>query len=95
MCEVLMRDVYPRVADDIQCAICSDANVLISGGTTAGRSDLARRIHAGSARASGPLIVVASSLPDAPCPSGATIFVEEITDVSTTWLMNLVEPSCR
>src|SRR5690348_15952055 len=89
-----MRTITHSVPDDIDCAGRSTANVLISGGDSQGRAEVARLIHAQRGRAAGPLIrpAAAAVLPE--YPGGTTMFIEEVGDLNDSmqkWLMRLLD----
>jgi DNA-binding NtrC family response regulator len=63
---------------DIECAIRSGSNVLLSGADSASRTAMARFIHEQSSQANGPMIVLGSSWMGQP-PNGSTLFIEEMT----------------
>ena len=78
-----------KIQTDIECAIATEENVLISGGNSAARTALAQLIHEQSARRNGPWIVLGSKKPtqlsnepdgDAlePDEAGRTLFIEEL-----------------
>ena len=78
-----------KMHSDIECALSSDANVLIAGGDARARTALARLIHRRSERRRGSLVVFSERhptdrwtakpekalVPDAP---GRTLFIEEL-----------------
>jgi DNA-binding NtrC family response regulator len=92
-----------QIHADIECAISTGANVVISGGHAASRSVLARFIHERSAAQQGPLVIVndgdhfAAAVTDAPGSASAgdrTLFIENLTALGgpeQTELMNMLE----
>ena len=68
---------------DIQCAIRSVANVLISRGDCAGRTRLARFIHEQGPQRYGPMVVLGPGWTSQP-PEGSTLFIEELTALDDT-----------
>ena len=87
---------------DIECAISTDANVLISGGDSAARTALARLIHEHSRKRQGLMLVVGSqaiiqATPEfdaAPDAADRTIFIEELAaldEPAQAELMRLID----
>jgi DNA-binding NtrC family response regulator len=75
------------VERDIECAISSDANVLISGGDSRARASLAYLLYQRSRRNGEPFVVVdgrRSSAIHEGCepPWGSVLFIEEVGDLS-------------
>jgi DNA-binding NtrC family response regulator len=78
-----------KIQTDIECAITTEENVLISGGNSAARTALARLIHQRSSRRNRSWVVLSSNRPVEP-PSeadearlvpdatGRTLFIEEL-----------------
>jgi DNA-binding NtrC family response regulator len=78
-----------KIQTDIECAITTEENVLISGGNSATRTALARLIHQRSSRRDRSWVVLGSKIPIQP-PSeaegarpvpdavGRTLFIQEL-----------------
>jgi len=78
---------YDAVERDIECAIRSDVNVLISGGDDRRRLSLAHLLHQRTGRMDDPFVVVErgrlSEVPEGwEFPLGGTLFIEEVGDLS-------------
>ena len=89
-----MRTMSQNVAEDIECASRSTANVLISGGDRASRAEVAQIIHAQRGRAAGPLLRPDDAAPVPEYPGGSTVFIEEVGELSSPmqkWLMRLLD----
>ena len=94
-----------KIHPDIECAIATGANVLISGGHAASRAALARLIHERSTAQQSPLLVVNDSHPigtavtEASVDSkagGRTMFIEDLTALDgpeQSGLMHLFDAS--
>jgi DNA-binding NtrC family response regulator len=78
-----------KIQTDVECAITTEENVLISGGNSAARTALARLIHQRSSRRDRSWIVIdskqpippaleADEAPLAPDAAGRTLFIEEL-----------------
>jgi len=78
-----------KIQTDIDCAIASEENVLISGGNSAARTALARLIHERSSRRDRSWVVLGSTqpiprprggdgTPFVPDAAGRTLFIEEL-----------------
>jgi DNA-binding NtrC family response regulator len=79
-----------KMHSDIECALSSDANVLIAGGDASARTALARLIHRRSRRRRGSLVVFNDTYPTdrwganpaerglIPEKPGRTLFIEEL-----------------
>ena len=65
-----------KIQTDIDCAIASEENVLISGGNSAARTALARLIHERSSRRDRSWVVLGT--PFVPDAAGRTLFIEEL-----------------
>jgi DNA-binding NtrC family response regulator len=85
---------FPRGAmkmhSDIECALSTDANVLIAGGDASSRTALARLIHRRSKRSHGSWVVLSETPTDRAAADhgekalvskapGGTLFIEELT----------------
>ena len=96
-----------KIQTDIECAITTEENVLISGGNSAARTALARLIHQRSSRRDRSWVVLESKRPIQP-PSeadqarlipdtaGRTLFIEELAALdgpAQDELMRLLESS--
>ena len=80
-----------KMHSDIECALSSDANVLIAGGDATSRTAMARLIHRRSKRRRGSLVVLSDTYSTdrwaadpaekvlAPETPGRTLFIEELT----------------
>ena len=96
-----------KIQTDIECAIATEENVLISGGNSAARTALARLIHQRSSRRDRSWVVLGSKrsiqpqseaegarlVPDA---AGRTLFIEELAALdgpAQDDLMRLLESS--
>src|SRR3981189_439395 len=78
---------YDAIERDIERAIRSDLNVLISGGDDRRRLSLAHLLHQRSRRMEDPFVVVErgrlSEVREGwDFPSGGTLFIEEVGDLS-------------
>lgn len=90
---------------DIECAIRSEANVLISGGDAVSRSSLARLIHERSSgrqafivAAGGDRLQGQQPERDPVEPAGRTLFIEELAaldDMAQSELMRLLDRESR
>jgi DNA-binding NtrC family response regulator len=101
-----LHPIYRDVSRDIDCAIESDVNVLISGSDVRTSVSLAHMIHERGARRRGPFVVVDSrQLREAPlsefkariCSAASTgsVFIDEVATMTwamQTELMRLLEP---
>jgi DNA-binding NtrC family response regulator len=78
-----------KIQTDIECAITTEENVLISGGNSAARTALARLIHQRSSRRDRSWVILESKRPIQPASeadearlvpdaAGRTLFIEEL-----------------
>ena len=68
---------------DIECAIRSGSNVLLSGADAVSRTAIARFIHEQGTQGNLPMIVLGGRWPGQP-PNGSTLFIEELTALDGT-----------
>jgi DNA-binding NtrC family response regulator len=86
---------YDAVERDIECAIRSDLNVLISGGDDRRRLSLAHVLHQRTRRMDEPFVVMERDRLSGvgggwEFPLGGTLFIEEVGDLSPTMQAELM-----
>lgn len=86
-------DDQDEFASDMECAIWSDANVLISGGNPEDRRKLARLIHLRGNRGRQPFVVVGAHPPAELVQGlpGGTLFIEEAAELGKALQAELVD----